>query len=74
MRASFGCEKSQSMASSMERPRTATSAARACASLNPISMMDAVMEGEGVNGGGGGRAGRATPEPAAPPRTSRPLL
>ena len=70
MRASFGCEKSQSMASSMERPRTATSAARACASLNPISAMDAVMEGEGVNGGGGGRDGRAAPTPT-PPRASR---
>ena len=71
MRASFGCEKSQSMASSMERPRTATSAARACASLNPISMMDAVMEGEGVNGGGGGAPGARRP---SQPRTSRPLL
>ena len=57
--ASSGCENSQSIAISIERPRTATSAARACASLKPISQIEETMVGDGVNGGGGGRAGRS---------------
>mmetsp|Transcript_13899 Transcript_13899/g.33561 ORF Transcript_13899/g.33561 Transcript_13899/m.33561 type:complete len:258 (-) Transcript_13899:2907-3680(-) len=71
-----GCVKSQSIASSMDDPRTAMSAARAWASEKPISPMDAIIDGEGTNGGGAARSAAAArsasgirrpPGPAPPP-------